>query len=185
MKLVTIWPYLLGHIPCLSFVLNEEAVIDLFQEDIELMVDMGLEAFRISISWSRLIPSMFHCINFYLLKVLKVWCCFHSSTDLMYTELTEGRGPVNAKGLLFYNNLINELLSHGEIFTSNQLVLYLEVAKGKIVTWDQDCSLDELADNPSYIFPNMHVLKVIQLCRNPTPCYIISHWSASSVRRWV
>ncbi|XP_060676273.1 beta-glucosidase 11-like isoform X2 [Ziziphus jujuba] len=45
------------------------------------MADMGLEAYRFSISWSRLIPN--------------------------------GRGPVNPKGLQFYNNLINELLSYG------------------------------------------------------------------------
>ncbi|XP_073152625.1 beta-glucosidase 10-like [Henckelia pumila] len=47
----------------------------------KLMSDMGLEAFRISISWSRLIPN--------------------------------GRGPVNPLGLQFYNNFINELISHG------------------------------------------------------------------------
>jgi hypothetical protein len=28
------------------------------QEDVQLMVDTGLEAYRFSISWSRLIPSM-------------------------------------------------------------------------------------------------------------------------------
>ncbi|XP_050289351.1 beta-glucosidase 11-like [Quercus robur] len=45
------------------------------------MVDTGLEAYRFSISWSRLIPN--------------------------------GRGPVNPKGLQYYNNLINELISNG------------------------------------------------------------------------
>ncbi|XP_073314575.1 beta-glucosidase 10-like isoform X3 [Primulina huaijiensis] len=52
-----------------------------YKEDIKLMSDMGLEAFRISISWSRLIPN--------------------------------GRGSVNPLGLRFYNNFINELISHG------------------------------------------------------------------------
>ncbi|MFX6573115.1 family 1 glycosylhydrolase, partial [Acinetobacter baumannii] len=52
-----------------------------YKEDIGIMMDTGLEAFRISISWSRLIPN--------------------------------GRGPINANGLLYYNNLINELISHG------------------------------------------------------------------------
>ncbi|KAI3449486.1 hypothetical protein Pfo_006151 [Paulownia fortunei] len=52
-----------------------------YKEDIRLMVDTGLEAFRISISWSRLIPN--------------------------------GRGPINAKGLQYYDNLINELISNG------------------------------------------------------------------------
>ncbi|KZV26037.1 beta-glucosidase 11-like [Dorcoceras hygrometricum] len=52
-----------------------------YKEDVKLMSDMGLEAFRFSISWSRLIPN--------------------------------GRGPVNPKGLQFYNDFINELISHG------------------------------------------------------------------------
>ncbi|KAL9260136.1 Beta-glucosidase 11-like protein [Drosera capensis] len=50
-------------------------------EDVQLMVDTGLDAYRFSIAWSRLIPN--------------------------------GRGPVNPKGLQYYNNLINELIRHG------------------------------------------------------------------------
>ncbi|KAL2945366.1 Cyanidin 3-O-glucoside 5-O-glucosyltransferase [Bienertia sinuspersici] len=50
-------------------------------EDVQLMVETGLDAYRFSISWSRLIPN--------------------------------GRGPVNPKGLRYYNNLINELIIHG------------------------------------------------------------------------
>nr|XP_023927650.1 beta-glucosidase 11-like isoform X2 [Quercus suber] len=53
----------------------------LMPEDVQLMVDIGLDAYRFSISWSRLIPN--------------------------------GRGPINPKGLQYYNNLINELVSHG------------------------------------------------------------------------
>lgn len=45
------------------------------------MVETGLEAYRFSISWSRLIPN--------------------------------GRGPINPKGLQYYNSLIDELLSSG------------------------------------------------------------------------
>ncbi|KNA04413.1 hypothetical protein SOVF_200030 [Spinacia oleracea] len=52
-----------------------------YKEDVQLMVETGLDAYRFSISWSRLIPN--------------------------------GRGPVNPKGLRYYNNLINELISHG------------------------------------------------------------------------
>ncbi|XP_060676274.1 beta-glucosidase 11-like isoform X2 [Ziziphus jujuba] len=52
-----------------------------YKEDVQLMVDTGLDAYKFSISWSRLIPN--------------------------------GRGPVNPKGLQYYNNLINELISHG------------------------------------------------------------------------
>ncbi|XP_021775387.1 cyanidin 3-O-glucoside 5-O-glucosyltransferase (acyl-glucose)-like [Chenopodium quinoa] len=52
-----------------------------YKEDVQLMVETGLDAYRFSISWSRLIP--------------------------------DGRGAVNFKGLRYYNNLINELISHG------------------------------------------------------------------------
>ncbi|CAN6692285.1 unnamed protein product [Malus baccata var. baccata] len=52
-----------------------------YKEDVQLMVDTGLEAYRFSISWSRLMPN--------------------------------GRGPVNPKGVQYYNNLIDELINHG------------------------------------------------------------------------
>eukprot|EP00262_Sarcandra_glabra_P013079 TRINITY_DN353_c0_g1_i5.p1 TRINITY_DN353_c0_g1~~TRINITY_DN353_c0_g1_i5.p1 ORF type:complete len:392 (-),score=45.56 TRINITY_DN353_c0_g1_i5:184-1359(-) len=52
-----------------------------YKEDVKLMKELGLDAYRFSISWSRLIP--------------------------------DGRGAVNPKGLQYYNNLINELVSHG------------------------------------------------------------------------
>ncbi|CAN6333344.1 unnamed protein product [Urochloa humidicola] len=52
-----------------------------YKEDVKLMSDTGLEAYRFSISWSRLIP--------------------------------KGRGPINPKGLEYYNNLINELVKRG------------------------------------------------------------------------
>ncbi|KAK4282041.1 hypothetical protein QN277_013465 [Acacia crassicarpa] len=51
-----------------------------YKEDVKLMANMGLNAYRFSISWSRLIPN--------------------------------GKGAVNPKGLEYYNNLINELISH-------------------------------------------------------------------------
>ncbi|XP_015577241.2 beta-glucosidase 11 isoform X1 [Ricinus communis] len=52
-----------------------------YKEDVKLMAETGLEAYRFSISWSRLLP--------------------------------KGRGAINPKGLEYYNNLINELVSHG------------------------------------------------------------------------
>ncbi|XP_058728978.1 beta-glucosidase 11-like [Vicia villosa] len=52
-----------------------------YKDDVKLMAKMGLDAYRFSISWSRLIP--------------------------------DGRGPINPKGLKYYNNLINELTSQG------------------------------------------------------------------------
>ncbi|KAL4202735.1 hypothetical protein AMTRI_Chr02g222610 [Amborella trichopoda] len=52
-----------------------------YKEDVKLAQDIGMDAFRFSISWSRVIPN--------------------------------GRGAVNPKGIIYYNNLINELISHG------------------------------------------------------------------------
>ncbi|KAI0508096.1 hypothetical protein KFK09_014230 [Dendrobium nobile] len=52
-----------------------------YKGDIKLMSDTGLEAYRLSISWPRLLPN--------------------------------GRGAVNPKGLMYYNNVIDELIKHG------------------------------------------------------------------------
>ncbi|XP_061998170.1 vicianin hydrolase-like [Rosa rugosa] len=56
-----------------------------YEEDVKLMKKVGLDSFRFSISWSRLLPKG---------KV---------------------KGGVNQEGVKFYNNLINELLSNGII----------------------------------------------------------------------
>ncbi|PIA46230.1 hypothetical protein AQUCO_01500033v1 [Aquilegia coerulea] len=52
-----------------------------YKDDVKLMHKMGVDAYRFSISWSRLIP--------------------------------DGHGAVNPKGVNYYNNLINELVSYG------------------------------------------------------------------------
>jgi len=52
-----------------------------YGDDIALMRELGLDAFRFSVSWPRVLP--------------------------------EGRGPVNAKGLAFYDRLVDELLGNG------------------------------------------------------------------------
>jgi beta-glucosidase len=49
-------------------------------EDVGLMADLGIEAYRFSIAWARLLP--------------------------------KGRGRMNAKGLSFYDRLIDSLLQH-------------------------------------------------------------------------
>ncbi|XP_024992523.1 beta-glucosidase 12-like [Cynara cardunculus var. scolymus] len=54
-----------------------------YKDDVKLMDDIGLDAFRFSISWARVIPS---------------------------GKLS---GGVNKEGVAFYNNVINELLSKG------------------------------------------------------------------------
>nr|E3W9M2.1 RecName: Full=Cyanidin 3-O-glucoside 5-O-glucosyltransferase (acyl-glucose); Short=AA5GT; Short=Dc AA5GT; AltName: Full=Acyl-glucose-dependent anthocyanin 5-O-glucosytransferase; AltName: Full=Beta-glucosidase like protein; Short=DcBGLUL; Flags: Precursor [Dianthus caryophyllus]BAJ33501.1 beta-glucosidase like protein [Dianthus caryophyllus]BAL45928.1 acyl-glucose-dependent anthocyanin 5-O-glucosytransferase [Dianthus caryophyllus]BBD75328.1 acacyl-glucose-dependent anthocyanin 5-O-glucosyltr len=68
-----------GHLPGNGDITSDE--YHKYKEDVELMVETGLDAYRFSISWSRLIPN--------------------------------GRGPVNPKGLEYYNNLVNALLTKG------------------------------------------------------------------------
>lgn len=53
---------------------------DLYKEDIRLMKEIGHNTFRMSISWSRLIPG--------------------------------GRGDVNPEAIIFYNNVIDELIAN-------------------------------------------------------------------------
>uniref|UniRef100_A0ACD5UBS0 Uncharacterized protein n=1 Tax=Avena sativa TaxID=4498 RepID=A0ACD5UBS0_AVESA len=55
----------------------------LYKEDVRLMKDMGMDAYRFSISWTRVLPG---------------------------GTLKSG---VNVEGIKYYNNLINELLSKG------------------------------------------------------------------------
>jgi beta-glucosidase len=52
-----------------------------WEQDIDMMVDMGLKAYRYSVAWPRILPT--------------------------------GRGPVNAKGLDFYERLTDTLLKKG------------------------------------------------------------------------
>eukprot|EP00252_Welwitschia_mirabilis_P022279 TRINITY_DN598_c0_g1_i3.p1 TRINITY_DN598_c0_g1~~TRINITY_DN598_c0_g1_i3.p1 ORF type:complete len:469 (-),score=50.81 TRINITY_DN598_c0_g1_i3:164-1570(-) len=52
-----------------------------YKEDVKFVSEIGFNAFRLSISWTRLIP--------------------------------DGRGAINPKGLQFYNNFIDEVLTHG------------------------------------------------------------------------
>ncbi|KAF2303097.1 hypothetical protein GH714_013770 [Hevea brasiliensis] len=57
-----------------------------YKEDVAIMKGLGFDAYRFSISWSRLFPRG------------------HLS------------GGINTKGIHYYNNLINELLANGMIF---------------------------------------------------------------------
>ncbi|XP_071682646.1 beta-glucosidase 12-like [Lolium perenne] len=65
---------------------NGDVAVDsyhLYKEDVRLMKDMGMDAYRFSISWTRILPD------------------------------GTLRGGVNKEGIRYYNNLINELLSKG------------------------------------------------------------------------
>ena len=70
-----------------------------FAEDITLMKQLGIKAYRFSLNWPRILP--------------------------------EGRGPVNEKGLAFYDTLVNMLLENG---IEPMITLY---------HWDMPISLHE------------------------------------------
>ena len=53
----------------------------IWQEDIELMHSMGLNAYRFSISWTRILPSMF-LLNF--LFPQKIWVFFTSQNHFFF-----------------------------------------------------------------------------------------------------
>lgn len=71
-----------------------------WREDVKLMRQLGLQAYRFSIAWGRILP--------------------------------EGRGKVNAKGLAFYDQLIDALLENG---IEPMVTLY---------HWDMPAALDNL-----------------------------------------
>lgn len=52
-----------------------------YREDIKLMAELGVNAYRFSVSWTRIMP--------------------------------DGKGNVNEKGIAFYSDLIDEMLSYG------------------------------------------------------------------------
>ncbi|KAL9686104.1 hypothetical protein QQ045_023559 [Rhodiola kirilowii] len=93
-----------------------------YKEDVKLMVDAGLDAYRLSISWSRLIPSTIstefnYTICIYILKLIMplVWILnFHQSSFFsFFLFVSDGRGPINPKGLDYYNKLLDDLNSNG------------------------------------------------------------------------
>lgn len=77
------------------------------------MKNMSLDAFRFSISWSRVLPR----------KTLTTFFIDNEVANRLNDKLpsihcTGGKlsGGVNKKGIEFYNDLINKLLSEGQYF---------------------------------------------------------------------
>lgn len=69
-----------------------------YMEDIELMHSLGVNSYRFSIAWARILPKLLN----------KGGGCWNSTLP------TGGRfGHVNPNGVAFYNALINALLQRG------------------------------------------------------------------------
>jgi len=83
------------------------------------MKGMGMDAYRFSISWSRILPSKcdpvsryfaIHCFR-YILKSKDINCTMLSHLNVMLDGSLSG--GVNREGIRYYNNLIDELLLKG------------------------------------------------------------------------
>lgn len=83
----SIWDYFTHKYPeKISDGSNGDVAIDQYhryKEDVGIMKEMGLDAYRFSISWPRILPK------------------------------GKLKGGINEEGVRYYNNLINELLAHG------------------------------------------------------------------------
>jgi beta-glucosidase len=85
------------------------------------MKEIGLDAYRFSISWSRVLPSKIINLHQFLLfvikeiKVLESHVVGWSILFFLFLFVIDGKlsGGVNSEGIKYYNNLINELLAKG------------------------------------------------------------------------
>jgi beta-glucosidase len=76
------------------------------------MHKMGLDAYRFSIAWPRLIPGAHVCINSNTIRwgeYMPLKTCIY----ILKLNWADGSGRINPKGLEYYNNLMDELLRNG------------------------------------------------------------------------
>ena len=104
----------------------------IFQEDVQLMADMGMNAYRFSIAWSRILPSMWLQIRIAMLHWysngpliyvsffhLNIFTCrqlllLYSFWPWIVLVASDGTGQVNQAGIDHYNKVIDALVSKGE-----------------------------------------------------------------------
>lgn len=93
-----------------------------YKEDVKLMAELGMKAYRFSISWSRIFP--------------------------------DGDGEVNEKGIMFYSNLLDELLLHGiePIVTMYHFDLPYELHKKE--GWSNRKTIDAFENYAKTLFEN-------------------------------
>lgn len=99
-----------------------------------MMKLIGLDSFRFSISWSRILPSkiilFLSIIYFFNYSILTF--CFNFEKKIIEGKL---RGGVNPLGVKFYNNVINELLANGNFFPKKVIYSY-QFKLQTLIIWD-------------------------------------------------
>lgn len=93
-----------------------------YKEDIALLAEMGLKAYRFSIAWTRIYPN--------------------------------GVGEINKKGIEFYNNLINELLSYNIEPIVTMYHFDLPYALQQIGGWSNRKTIDAFENYARTLFEN-------------------------------
>lgn len=82
------------------------------QEDVELMANLGFDAYRFSISWTRIFPGV-HAFYVSSEFLYELPCCTREFI-LKACMHTEGfGGALNEEGIAYYNALIDALLKKG------------------------------------------------------------------------
>ncbi|KAJ0037374.1 hypothetical protein Pint_24091 [Pistacia integerrima] len=92
---------------------NGDVAVDFYhryKEDVQIMKEMNTDAFRFSISWSRILPRKIIIALHIILKVIRIRTMVRDSLDHWSGKLS---GGVSKEGISFYNNLINQLQSTG------------------------------------------------------------------------
>lgn len=111
----------------------------MMEEDVTLMEYIGVNSYRFSIAWARILPSE-NTIHLLLINVLTS-SCSRISKKLVCTSLTivltfepEGRfGSINKAGIRFYNKLIDQLLRQGH---NNNSFLLKRLSSASFLTWN-------------------------------------------------
>lgn len=87
---------------------NADVAVDQYHsynDDVRLMKDLGMDAYRFSIAWSRIFPSMSVCLFRHLYQLIELFVI------ICMNFLSDGSGEINQAGVDHYNDLIDALLA--------------------------------------------------------------------------
>lgn len=92
----------------------------MLQEDVQLLKKLNMDAFRFSISWSRIFPRKTIPVSLVKDSLLSFFFFMRCSQSLsnrfsFFPKQSDGKKDkgVSETGVKFYNDLINELIANG------------------------------------------------------------------------